>query len=117
MPTQTPVKKEKKVKAVTKATPRKVAEKTKAKTKKVIFSYFAPEAKEVFILGTFNQWREKDLTLKKDAQGYWKCSVALEEGRYEYRYLVDSGWANDQEQLECVPNSYGSWNSVVRVQI
>ncbi len=98
------------VKVVKKAKPEK------AKSKKVAFAYFAPEARQAFVAGSFNGWQESGLALKKDEKGYWKASVALGEGRYEYRYIVDGAWANDQEKPECVPNAFGTWNSVVEVK-
>ena len=55
MATRTLEKKTKVVKAI-KVIKKVLAE--KPKTKKVIFTYFAPEAKEVFVAGTFNNWNE-----------------------------------------------------------
>lgn len=86
------------------------------KIQKTTFKYFAPEAKEICIAGSFNQWMDKDLYLKKDKTGHWKVALPLGKGRYEYRYIVDGNWTNAQDQLECVPNSYGTWNSVIQIQ-
>ncbi len=88
----------------------------KLKVSKTVFTFFAPEASEVCLVGSFNQWQDKDLFLKKDKGGKWKISVPLAKGQYEYRFIVDGQWANAQEQVECVPNDYGSWNSVIQVQ-
>ena len=78
--------------------------------------YFAPEAKEVCLAGSFNQWMDKDLFLKKDQAGTWKTSLPLGQGRYEYRFIVDGNWANAQDQSESVPNSFGTWNTVLQIQ-
>ena len=83
---------------------------------KTIFKYFAPEANEVCLAGTFNGWLDKDLFLKKDKTGYWKVSLPLGSGRYEYRFIVDGNWTNAQDQVECTPNDCGSWNSVLQIQ-
>ncbi len=91
------------------------AKAAKPKIIKIAFKYFAPEAKEVCLAGTFNQWRQKELFLKKDKTGHWKISLPLGEGRYEYRYLVDGSWTNAQDQLESVPNSFGTWNTVLQI--
>jgi len=88
---------------------------TKPKVSKTVFTFFAPEAAEVCLVGSFNQWQEKEFFLKKDKAGKWKISVPLAAGRYEYRFIVDGQWANAQEQGECVPNSYGTWNSVLQI--
>lgn len=98
--------------------PRNPATKTqKPKTEKRIFKYFAPDAGEVCLAGTFNNWCDKELFLKKDKSGFWTINLPLPQGRYEYRFIVDGNWANDQEQAECIPNPFGTWNSVVQVSI
>lgn len=89
---------------------------SKTKTSKTVFTFFAPEAAEVCLAGSFNEWREKELFLKKDKKGNWKISLPLQAGRYEYRFIVDGHWANSQEQVECVPNLYGTWNSVLKIE-
>ena len=89
---------------------------SKLKVEKTAFKYFAPDAKEICLAGTFNQWQDKDLFLKKDKTGYWKISIPLGAGRYEYRFIVDGNWTNGQDQVECTPNSFGSWNTVLQVQ-
>lgn len=89
-------------------------EKSKAAKKKVNFEYFAPGAKKVEIAGTFNDW--KPAPLKKSNEGKWSGSLDLQLGKYEYRYLVDETWQNDQRPVECVPNNFGSWNCVVEVK-
>ena len=83
--------------------------------KKVIFEYFAPQAKRVTVAGTFNQWHPTETLLKKDRKGNWKITLTLTPGRYEYRYRVDGSWQNDQRPVECVPNAFGAWNCVTEV--
>ena len=83
--------------------------------KKMFFEYYAPEAVRVQLVGSFNQWDLHATPLKKDRQGKWKVTLNLAPGRYEYRYLVDENWQNDQRPVECVPNTFGSWNCVLEV--
>ena len=83
---------------------------------KAVFEYFAPAAQAVFVAGTFNHWEEGACPLKRDRSGKWRLELALPPGRYEYRYLVDGVWENDQRPVECVPNAFGSWNCVVTLQ-
>ena len=84
--------------------------------RKVIFEYYAPMARRVHVAGTFNNWNLEACALRKDRSGKWKTALSLPPGRYEYRYLVDGIWENDQRPVECVPNAFGSWNCVVTVQ-
>ena len=86
------------------------------RAKKVNFEYYAPLARAVHLAGTFNDWDPADCALRKEADGKWRANLSLAPGRYEYRYLVDGAWENDQRPVECVPNAFGSWNCVVTVQ-
>lgn len=87
----------------------------KSKEKAVVFECFAPMARAVHLAGTFNDWNVASCPLKKDHSGKWKVKLLLAPGRYEYRYLVDGVWENDQRPVECIPNAFGSWNCVVTV--
>lgn len=89
--------------------------KKRLKEKKVFFEYYSPMANGVHLAGTFNDWSLTVCPLKKDKTGKWKVELNLVPGRYEYRYLVDGVWENDQRPVECVPNAFGSWNCVVTV--
>lgn len=88
----------------------------KLNEKKIAFEYFAPQARQVHVAGSFNDWQAESCPLKKDRSGKWTAELKLPSGRYEYRYLVDGVWENDQRPVECVPNAFGSWNCVVTVQ-
>lgn len=87
----------------------------KTSRQKVAFEYYAPEAKEVFVAGDFNEWGTRSIPLRKGPDGTWKIETTLSPGRYEYRYIVDGDWQNDQRPLPSVPNAFGSWNSVIEV--
>jgi len=83
--------------------------------KDVSFEFYAPLAKEVRLGGTFNGWDAAQNVLRKDAAGNWRLKLRLKPGRYEYRYLVDGSWENDQRPVACVPNAFGTWNCVVEI--
>ncbi len=84
--------------------------------KKVKFSYFAPLALTVCVAGSFNEWKPEEWALKKDEEGYWNAGYQLEPGRYEYRFVVDGNWENDQNNNEIVPNHVGTFNNVLVVR-
>jgi 1,4-alpha-glucan branching enzyme len=88
----------------------------KARTKKILFEFSAPEAREVFIAGDFNNWGVRASPLKKDKNGVWKITLPLMPGRYEYRFISDGKWENDPSCLGCVPNEFGSLNCVKVVE-
>ena len=81
----------------------------KGKTK---FEFSAPEAKEVSLAGSFNQWNPQANPMKKDKKGIWKATLALEPGKYEYRFVVDGNWENDPSCSSCVDNEFGGRNCV-----
>jgi len=80
--------------------------------KKVQFEFSAPEAREVFVAGEFNNWDERANPLKKDKNGLWKITLPLTSGKYEYRFLADEKWENDPSCSGCVSNDFGSQNCV-----
>ncbi|MBI4367945.1 MAG: isoamylase early set domain-containing protein [Candidatus Omnitrophica bacterium] len=83
--------------------------------KETVFEFYAPLAQKVAVAGTFNDWDIAQYLLKKGAEGRWSLKIELKPGRYEYRYLVDGSWQNDQRPAVCVPNAFGTWNCVIEV--
>jgi 1,4-alpha-glucan branching enzyme len=82
---------------------------------KVIFSYFAPEAKCVELLGDFTGWQQSPLKLRKSKGGSWKATVPLAPGRYAYRLLVDGEWRDDPQCTTREPNEFGGENCIYTV--
>ena len=79
---------------------------------KTIFEFPAPEKKEVSLAGNFNRWNTQVNPMKKDNKGIWKVTLALEPGRYEYRFFADGSWENDPSCSCCVANEFGGQNCV-----
>ncbi len=77
------------------------------------FAIEAPDAHEVYLAGTFNQWDPRRTPLKKRRDGGWHLAIRLSPGRYQYRFVVDGVWTTDPKALETVPNPFGSENSIV----
>ncbi|MFA6358343.1 MAG: glycogen-binding domain-containing protein [Candidatus Omnitrophota bacterium] len=80
------------------------------------FRFYAPQAKEVAVAGSFNKWDTKKLIAKKDSKGNWTVKVALKPGKHEYKFVVDQAWVNDPHCTSCVANSVGSHNCVIEVK-
>ena len=86
-------------------------------TKEVTFEYYAPEAKQVTLAGTFNNWDSKQIPLKKEKTGRWSTQIALNPGCYEYKFVIDqSKWEPDQRTSQTTTNTYGSANSIIEVK-
>lgn len=87
----------------------------KAAKKKQTFSFRAPDAMSVMLVGDFTHWQHNAISLKKQKDGIWRATVALEPGTYHYRFLVDGEWRDDPECVLRVDNPFGSQNSVCEV--
>ena len=71
------------------------------------------KARKVYISGSFNDWREKELLMKKTATG-WELPVMLPEGTHTYKFIVDGDWYEDPINPDKLPNQFGGHNSVIR---
>ena len=90
---------------------------SKSKEKcKVTFSFPENNAKNVCVVGDFNEWDVNATPMKKSKQGF-SATVELDSGRsYQYRYFVDGErWENDNSAEDFVPSPYfDSQNCVVK---
>ena len=84
--------------------------------RRVTFALLAPEAREVYVCGSFNDWELTRTPMKPDGKGNWKALVMLSPGTYEYRIRVDGDWIDDPAAESYVPNSFGTCNGVREVR-
>jgi len=106
-------------KTAKKASPKKGAAKTKKKTiPSTEFTLYAPNVKEVYLAGDFNNWQPdaKDYRLRKFKGDIWKKMLKLKPGRYEYQFVVDGQWWCDPENDKRATNPYCTENSVIEVK-
>jgi 1,4-alpha-glucan branching enzyme len=89
--------------------------KSGSSTRKQEFSFSAPSAMSVQLVGDFTQWQQNPINMKKGSEGIWHASVPLEPGTHHYRFLVDGQWRDDPECTLRVPNPYGGQDSVRQV--
>jgi len=83
--------------------------------KKTAFKLHAPEATQVFVAGCFNDWNPAANPLVQDEAGTWTCTVMLEPGEHQYRFVVDGAWCDDPMALERRPNDFGCENCIIIV--
>jgi len=81
----------------------------------VTFVFDLARAQRVFVVGDFNDWNESSHPMSKEGD-HWKLTAPLPPGEYEFKYLADGIWFNDQDAHRYVPNPWGSDNSVVAVR-
>jgi 1,4-alpha-glucan branching enzyme len=83
----------------------------------MILSCFAPKAREVNVAGNFNGWCPNAAPLKNTGAGKWVVRLRLRSGQYEYRFIVDGQWREDDRASQRVANPYGGFNSVFLVPL
>jgi 5'-AMP-activated protein kinase regulatory beta subunit len=93
----------------------KVKSKQKIKRRKWTFSLEAAGAKEVLLMGDFNNWSLKKHPMQKDENGMWNKTVMLYPGNYEYKFMVDGQWREDPRNDHLCLNCFGTYNSVVNL--
>lgn len=74
--------------------------------------YWPYEAGEVFLIGSWSQWKKKETMMKME--DYYVCQVSLPLGTYEYKFLVDGKWTHDKNE-PVILNSYKTYNHVRKI--
>jgi 1,4-alpha-glucan branching enzyme len=87
----------------------------KIKRKKIVFTLEADDAKEVHLVGEFNDWKAGVHPMKNKGNGKWVKQLMLPEGTFEYKFLVDNQWRSDPQNERWCLNCFGTRNSIVRV--
>ena len=90
----------------------KIQSKHKIKRRRVTFSFESSDAKEVILMGDFNNWNAKKHSMKSNENGMWNKSVVIPPGRYEYKFLVDRQWEKDPQNDQTCLNCFGTYNNV-----
>ena len=91
--------------------------KTKGKGQKMVeFTCHAPEAREVFLAGVFNNWDTQSLPMNKGRDGVWKAKIELPPDRHEYKFFADKVWVESLPGVEQVSNPLGTRNFIVCVR-
>ena len=83
--------------------------------KRVNFNLHAPDARSVYVAGSFNDWDPSARALKCDKKGVWRTWMNLPPGRYEYRFVVNGKWQEDPSCEERARNEFGTFNSTFKV--
>ena len=79
--------------------------------------FFSPEADSVALIGDFNEWGQREVTLAQASdRGIWEFSLDLDPGVYHYNLLVDGErWVANPQSSTLVPDGFGGYNSVLVV--
>jgi 1,4-alpha-glucan branching enzyme len=81
----------------------------------VRFTIFAPEAREVSIVGDFNGWDPAAHPLARGNDGWWTRDLDLPPGTYQYLVAVDGQLRLPETAPETIDDGFGGRNALVRV--
>jgi len=85
------------------------------KTNRILLEFVKPDAKQVCVAGSFNEWKPESTPLSLKSNGCWVGNFAVKPGRHEYLFVVDGQWMPDPNAQESVQNPFGGKNSVLIV--
>lgn len=88
------------------------------KGKSQITFVFQPQngpCSRVAVVGTFNDWQPDAGKMARQKDGSFRKRLQLTPGEYRYKFLVDGQWLVDPQAEGCVPNGFGTEDSLVRV--
>jgi 1,4-alpha-glucan branching enzyme len=69
-----------------------------------------PDAREIYLVGTFNEWSDTSHPMKRMKDGSFTLEIELPQGQdYKFRYRTgDNVWLNDAQADAYVPCEYAS---------
>lgn len=80
------------------------------------FSLRLDNAREVFLVGDFNDWTVSDQSrLWESEKGVWQKRVFLSPGKHRYKFIIDGRWVVDPGNDHIEPNPYGGMDSVLEI--
>ncbi|MCF8715905.1 isoamylase early set domain-containing protein [Joostella atrarenae] len=81
---------------------------------KITFTVPATEANQVVVVGDFNEWNPEVTSLKKQKNGNFKGTFDLpKDNSYEFRYIIDGEYTNEEEADAFVWNDFGGAENAV----
>jgi chromosome partitioning protein len=83
--------------------------------KEVSFAIKAPEAKEVYLAGDFNNWTVNQNSRMNPNHGVWYKKISLGNGTYHYRFVVDGVWTDDPSNPVKEKNPFGEMDSLINI--
>jgi hypothetical protein len=84
----------------------------------VTFILNQPTARQVEVVGSWDDWRVPGLTARSVAPGVWQAHLPRPAaGEYRYKFLVDEVmWLDDPSNTHKAYDGYGGLNSLLSVE-
>lgn len=85
--------------------------------KDILFTYHAPDAQDIFVVGDFNHWKINESSrLERRDDGQWQKRLQLSQGaKYKYKFVVDGEWTLDAGNQEREANAFGTFDSIIKL--
>lgn len=83
---------------------------------KTSFNLKAPDARSVYVTGSFNDWSLDESCRMRLEKDEWVANVPLKPGVYKYQFIVDGRWKEDPSNPMQERNSFGDINSLIEVK-
>ena len=96
---------------------REVLKEELPRIREVVFTFVSPEAKDVHLVGDFNNWELDEESRMQKNNGKWEKRLSLLGGNYRYRFVVDGTWTEDPINPDKEVNPYGSVDSLIKVNV
>jgi hypothetical protein len=85
--------------------------------REVTFALNHASAREISLIGEFNNWSAEAAPMKPSSDGIWRVTVLLPPGTYSYKFLIDRKQKlEDPEATGSEPDGFGGVNSVIKVK-
>lgn len=82
------------------------------RTIELVFYSPAQNPQTVAVAGDFSDWNS--LIMERVKENYWKITIRLRPGKYEYGFLVDGReWVPDPNAPRRISDGFGNYNSVL----
>ncbi|GBR75759.1 putative AAA family ATPase [Candidatus Termititenax persephonae] len=82
----------------------------------VCFTLQTEDAEAVHLAGDFNNWiPEAAPLIKLEQKGVWYTFLSLQDGRYNYQYVVDGKYQTDPANPEVADSPFGVKQSVLEI--
>lgn len=79
------------------------------------FRVRAPGARQVQIMGEWNQWQPEAMTQVAEAEDLWQVDLTLPTGRYAYSFTADEQPVRPPDAEAYVSDGFGGVNGVIEV--
>lgn len=87
------------------------------KRKRITLEFQTEPGHDVYVAGSFNDWKPEQKKMKEETEGHYTITMMLPAGEYEYKIINNGRWIPDPNAAKWSPNPFGSFNSILKVDL